>query len=371
MGKGRKSYDRGWAWRIVYLSLGTLAGISALTPTQVKDQMEAEHMPVGIRYVRACMDRFDRCGDPWTTRDSLRRDGRRATASQRRWIKKKLRRNPSLYFDEISQMFQRKFGRTITDAMISQALKHDGGRRDDRPLSLKVLHVVARQRNAAKRLECQLGLAGLEPECMIILDESHVADKDYRRRRGWAPVGEPANIYEYFSGDGTLRSVLAAVNKDGFVTEACQVVEGGVGDDAFMKWARESLSPVLRPYDENLHANSIVVLDNAIIHHNAEFVEMLEDIGCLVFYLSPYSPDFSAIEPCFHQMKAWLKRNQEKVRSDPQMALVEAMEESVTAQNMMGYFRKCGYPLESREESESEEAVGLILCTAAAMAAGA
>ena len=118
MGKGRKSYDRGLAWRIVYLSLGTLAGISALTPTQVKDQMEAEHMPVGIRYVRACIDRFDRCGDPLTTRDSLRRDGRRATASQRRWIKKKLRRNPSLYFDEISQMFQRKFGRTITDAMI-------------------------------------------------------------------------------------------------------------------------------------------------------------------------------------------------------------------------------------------------------------
>eukprot|EP01043_Picozoa_sp_COSAG02_P016747 COSAG02_NODE_743_length_17764_cov_9.908916_7_plen_370_part_00 len=366
---GRKSYDRGWAWRIIYLSLGTLAGLDALAPQEVVDQMAAEHMPVGIDYVRSCLDRFDRRGDPWTTRDSLRRDGRRATDSQRRWIKKTLRRNPSLYFDEISQMFRRKYGRTISDEMISQALKHDGGRADDRPLSLKVLQVVARQRNAAKRLECQLGLQGLEPECMIILDESHIADKDYRRRRGWAPVGEPANIYEYFSGDGKLRSVLAAVNQDGFVTEACKVVEGGVGDDEFMKWARESLSPVLKPYDENLHPNSIVVLDNAIIHHQPEFVEMLEDIGCLVFYLSPYSPDFSAIELCFHQMKAWLKRNQEAVRADPQMALVEAMEESVTAENMTGYFRKCGYPLKSREESNNEEAVGLILCTVAAMAA--
>ena len=88
------------------------------------------------------------------TRDSLRRDGRRATASQRRWIKKKLLRNPSLYFDEISGMMRRKFGRTITDAMISQALKHDGGTRNDRPLSLKLLTVLARQRNATKRLEC-------------------------------------------------------------------------------------------------------------------------------------------------------------------------------------------------------------------------
>ena len=42
-------------------------------------------------------------------------------------------------------------------------------------------------------------------------------------------------------------------------------------------------------------------------------------------------------------------------------------QESVTAHNMTGYFRKCGYPLESREESESEEAAGVILCTAAAM----
>ena len=117
---GHKSYDRSWAWRIVYLSLGTLAGVSALTPKEVVDQMKAEHMPVGIDYVRSCLDRFDRRGDPWTTRDSLRRDGRRATDSQRRWIKKTLRRNPSLYFDEISQMFRRKYGRTISDEMISQ-----------------------------------------------------------------------------------------------------------------------------------------------------------------------------------------------------------------------------------------------------------
>ena len=52
-------------------------------------------------------------------------------------------------------MMRRKFGRTITDAaMISQALKHDGGTRNDRPLSLKLLTVLARQRNATKRLEC-------------------------------------------------------------------------------------------------------------------------------------------------------------------------------------------------------------------------
>ena len=83
--KGRKSYDRSWAWRIVYLSLGTLAGISAPAPTQVEDHVEMEHTPAGINYARARKDRFDQTEVPWTTRDSLRRDGRRATASQRRY----------------------------------------------------------------------------------------------------------------------------------------------------------------------------------------------------------------------------------------------------------------------------------------------
>ena len=78
---GRKSYDASVAWRIVYLSLGTLAAAaSPLTPLEVVRKMEEEGSPVGIKYVEACMSRFDARGDPWMTRDSLRRDGRRATA---------------------------------------------------------------------------------------------------------------------------------------------------------------------------------------------------------------------------------------------------------------------------------------------------
>ena len=76
---GRAAYDRSWAWRIVYLALGTLAGsTSELPPHEVVKQMEAENTPVGIRYVNSCLQRFAESGDPWTTRDSLRRDGRRA-----------------------------------------------------------------------------------------------------------------------------------------------------------------------------------------------------------------------------------------------------------------------------------------------------
>ena len=52
---GRKSYDRSLAWRIIYLLLGANAWTSPLTPIQVAEQMEVEHTPVGIKYIRACL----------------------------------------------------------------------------------------------------------------------------------------------------------------------------------------------------------------------------------------------------------------------------------------------------------------------------
>jgi hypothetical protein len=210
----RRSYDRNWAWRIVELAMaGCAAGGVALSEREVQRQMLAEGKDLGKKYVRSCLTRFYESGDPHTTRDSDRRDPRRATETQRKWMKRLLKAEPHLYFDEVANKFKAKFRRTITDEMISQAIHYDGGMADDRPLSLKALQVLARQRCTADRMECKLGLQGLNPECMIILDESHAADKTARRRRGWAPVGEPAHIYEYFGQDGTLRSVLAAVNR--------------------------------------------------------------------------------------------------------------------------------------------------------------
>jgi hypothetical protein len=272
MAPGRVRYERGWAWRIVHLALGaTLDAAVALAtgePTVVKladrDEdglvrsiravrriMAAEGTPVGRYYVSSCLKRYFKRGDPWVTNDRWRRCGKRATRRQRVWMKNRLRRDPTMYFDELSKEMHAKFGRSISDCMISSALKHDGGCAEDRPLSLKALTVLAAQRNEALRTECFYGLAGIDTNCLIIIDESHIADRDGQRRRGWAPRGEPAYVYEMFGQDGTLRSLLAAVNKNGFVLPACQLVEGGVGDDEFWSWACLYLFPVLNPYDEH------------------------------------------------------------------------------------------------------------------------
>ena len=37
---------------------------------------------------------------------------------------------------------------------------------------------------------------------------------------------------------------------------------------------------------------------------------MCEEVGVLLEYLPPYSPDFNPIEEAFAEMKAWMRKNQ-------------------------------------------------------------
>src|SRR5438067_533497 len=54
--------------------------------------------------------------------------------------------------------------------------------------------------------------------------------------------------------------------------------------------------------------HSVLVMDNARIHHNNDLVTAIEDIGGRILYLPPYSPDFNPIETAFSALKSWLKR---------------------------------------------------------------
>ena len=42
--------------------------------------------------------------------------------------------------------------------------------------------------------------------------------------------------------------------------------------------------------------NSVIILDNAKIHHDENLIEILEELGCHIIFLSPYSFDFNPIK---------------------------------------------------------------------------
>ena len=90
--------------------------------------------------------------------------------------------------------------------------------------------------------------------------------------------------------------------------------------------------------------NSVIVLDNARIHHNAEWIEIVEGLGGRVEFLPPYSPDFNPIELTFGTIKAWLQRYRYFVEAvdNPTYAIMMACAE-ITPEMAQSFFEASIY----------------------------
>ncbi len=82
--------------------------------------------------------------------------------------------------------------------------------------------------------------------------------------------------------------------------------EGNVNGDVFEDFVRTSLLPMLMPFNG---INSVVILDNASLHHMESVTAMINVVGALVRFLPPYSPDLNPIEEVFSKVKSVLKAN--------------------------------------------------------------
>ena len=90
--------------------------------------------------------------------------------------------------------------------------------------------------------------------------------------------------------------------------------------------------------------NSIIVMDNARIHHDDELIALLKELGCHVVFLPPYSPDYNPIEKSFSTIKLWIKRNRDFIEAcnDPIYALLVACSQ-ITSQMAQSYFESSIY----------------------------
>ena len=62
-----------------------------------------------------------------------------------------------------------------------------------------------------------------------------------------------------------------------------------VNSETFCDFVEQYLLPQLLPFD-GLNPRSVVIMDNASIHHTDSVVGRIEEVGALVHYLPPYSP---------------------------------------------------------------------------------
>jgi hypothetical protein len=199
---------KAWGWKVIkYYHLKGLTD-----PNEIVRHMRGKGMRVGRTWVQDRLRKYREDGDP-NSRDA-RTDARRATTPERRWLKRTLQNDCALLFDQLRRKFHRRFKWWISKHMISAALKTAGpvspGDQLDRPLSLKKIERIAKQRNEVKRRRFRRASRRLRAEQIIWIDESSAADRSLQTRMGWAPVGEPAKLVENLRTDGKLHSLLAA-----------------------------------------------------------------------------------------------------------------------------------------------------------------
>jgi hypothetical protein len=136
---------KAWGWKVIkYYHLKGLTD-----PNEIVRHMRGKGMRVGRTWVQDRLRKYREDGDP-NSRDA-RTDARRATTPERRWLKRTLQNDCALLFDQLRRKFHRRFKWWISKHMISAALKTAGpvspGDQLDRPLSLKKIERIAKQRN--------------------------------------------------------------------------------------------------------------------------------------------------------------------------------------------------------------------------------
>jgi DDE superfamily endonuclease len=258
---------------------------------------------------------------------------------------------PELYLDEIQKLMRLELGKTFTCITIWRELKR-------RNYSLQVACDQASQRSEEERDQYikVLNILCYRPGLLIFLDETQKSRNAARRRRHWSCRGStPVRKVGYYGPDFDPRyTMIGACDMNGFIQEACEVIErergstdrddtrGTVDRARFEMWVEQRLVPVLGCFEKG-DDRSIVVLDNASVHHGARVVELIEGTGATILYLPPYSPDFNPIELFFNQYKMALRRFSTSSQMDWIEKHVKALE-SVSARNAQNYFRKCMIP---------------------------
>lgn len=105
---------------------------------------------------------------------------------------------------------------------------------------------------------------------------------------------------------GQRVNAIAAMSTKGILD--CHCVSDSVNGTEFLYFIQHILLPHLKPFN-GINDHSVVIMDNASIHHVTGVSQLIDSTGALLYYLPPYSPDLNPIEEAFSKLKSTLRAN--------------------------------------------------------------
>ena len=190
----------------------------------------------------------------------------------------------------------------------------------------------ASERDEFLRAAWRAMVAGTTHASRFVFVDECSTNVSLRPLYAWSPRGERAlcSAPRNWGKNVTLLSSMTLLGMGPSLA-----VEGSTTRAVFEAYVEEALAP-------SLHPGQVVVMDNLTAHKGERVRELIEERGCELVYLPPYSPDFNPIEQAFSKVKGLLRGAEARTRE----ALIEAMGwalSAVTTTDASGFFRHCGY----------------------------
>ena len=218
-------------------------------------------------------------------------------------LREYLQKRPGSHQDEMKIFLQNEFEVPVTTSSMGRALASIRWTK-------KKMRRVAKGRNADLRDFYLHNISEFSPEHFVFVDESGCDRRAGSRRTGWAPLGVTPTEIAPFQREQRYQ-ILPAYTVDGIIH--ARVFQGSTDSTVFENFIEELL-PLCCTWP---HRNSVLVMDNASIHHKERISQMCHDAGVKLVYLPPYSPDLNPIEEFFAELKAFIKKNWRVYEENP------------------------------------------------------
>jgi len=174
--------------------------------------------------------------------------------------------------------------------------------------SYQKMTLIAKQRDELLRVTFANDVSVYNPKMIVFVDETGADRRNMLRKYGYSIQGKPARSHKLLCR-GQHISIIAMMSSKGLLD--CKILHGSVNGESFYEFIHTHLIAHLQPFNGS-NSHSVVILDNASIHHTEDAVKAIEDVGPLVHFLPPYFPDLNPVEEAFSKVKNAMKLLEEE-----------------------------------------------------------
>ena len=282
-----KPYSEDLRWRAVWLNV-----VRGMSPFEIADLLFMSE-----RSVQRYLSLFHSTGSV-APKDSTGGPGKLLTETEQFSILQSLIYNPSAFLHEIQTQLYETTGKWIHASTICRTIHQHN-------FTHKKIQMIALQRSQEARIRFMAEVSGYSPDMLIWVDETGSDRRNSIRSYGYALRGMRP-VCHHLSVGGRRVSAIPVMTTRGI--EDVFTTTDRVNGDVFERFVCECILPIILPFDGN-NPRSVLVMDNASIHHLERIEEIITGVGAKILFLPPYSPDLMPLEEVFAKVKSILKAN--------------------------------------------------------------